>query len=152
MLLTSAIPDLTVQSNPVSIPPGEALAIFDTGLTTIIGPMDVIQSLYEQIPGSQPLGNGTWGFRLYFFSSVCRFVDWICSTACDVEVNTTISFGSKFWSISSADFNVGPADNSTGLCFGAFLGVGGSNSDPTLASWIIGVAFMVSKDLLSISD
>jgi len=55
---------LTVQGKSIDIA-GMSSAIIDTGTTNIAGPATVIESIYAQIPGSQP-GTGEWqGYYTY---------------------------------------------------------------------------------------
>ncbi|KAJ8585200.1 acid protease [Rhizopogon salebrosus TDB-379] len=112
---------LTVQGNSINIA-GMSTAIIDTGTTNIAGPASAVESIYAQIPGSQP-GTGQWaGYYLY-----------PCSTTVNVEFN----FGGISWSMSPADFT--HTQISSSQCIGAFftstIGQGGP-------SWIIGDAFL----------
>ena len=55
---------LTVQGQSINIA-GMSSAAIDTGTTDIAGPGTVVESIYAQIPGSQP-GTGQWeGYYLY---------------------------------------------------------------------------------------
>jgi cathepsin D len=55
---------LTVQGKSINIA-GMSGAVIDTGTTNIAGPAAAVQSIYAQIPGSQP-GTGAWqGYYTY---------------------------------------------------------------------------------------
>ena len=56
--------------------------------------------------------------------------------ACDTDVNVTLSFGGRSWSISSADFAM--TTTSGNSCIGAFFVLGS-----TTPAWIIGDTFLV---------
>jgi len=63
-------------------------------------------------------------------------------TACSTNVNISLSFGGKSWSINPDDFKVTTTRN--GNCLGAifeFSGTGSSNSN-TAVAWIIGDTFL----------
>jgi cathepsin D len=66
------------------------------------------------------------------------------TTACNSQLNVTISFGSKTWPISNADMNLGPISNNPGQCLGGVFdidaGMLGTRSGP---GWIIGDTFLV---------
>jgi hypothetical protein len=118
-------------------------AIIDTGTTNIAGPASAVESIYAQIPGSQP-GSGQWaGYYLYrkhpsepTYDSLADYRELACSTTVNVEFN----FGGISWSMSPADFT--HTQISSSQCIGAFftstIGQGGP-------SWIIGDAFLVSS-------
>ncbi|KAG1780797.1 aspartic peptidase domain-containing protein [Suillus placidus] len=114
---------LTVQGSSVTIPSGSSsYSAIDTGTTLVGGPSSVIQSIFAQIPGSQP-GTGNWqGYWTY-----------PCSTA----VNIAISFGGPSWPISPADFLLTKISSSQ--CVGAFFELNTGGSAP---NWIVGDTFL----------
>ena len=59
--------------------------------------------------------------------------------ACDTTVTVSISFGSKVWTISPADFRIATLSNKQ--CLGAFFALTTGSSAPP---WIIGDTFLVS--------
>jgi len=130
------LPLQTVQVNGKSatIPTGNsALAAIDTGTTLVAGPTAAVQSIFAQIPNSQPLTGQMNGFFAY-----------PCSTQVTVELN----FGSKSWPISNADFNLGAIDNTGQMCVGGVFdldaGTNGAAGDPSSGSpaWVIGDTFL----------
>ncbi|KAG2110606.1 aspartic peptidase domain-containing protein [Suillus discolor] len=114
---------LTVQGSSISIPSGSSsYSAIDTGTTLIGGPSSVIQSIFAQIPGSQP-GTGNWqGYYTY---------------PCTTAVNVAISFGGPSWPISPADFQLTKISSSQ--CVGAFFEL---NTGGTAPNWIVGDTFL----------
>ncbi|OJA21662.1 hypothetical protein AZE42_09551 [Rhizopogon vesiculosus] len=115
---------LTVQGNTITPSSAESFSAIDTGTTLVGGPPDVIQSIYQQIPGSAP-GSGDWqGYWTY---------------PCNTQVNVAISFGGPSWPIAPADFLLTSLSQSQ--CIGAFFELSTGGSAP---SWIVGDTFLVS--------
>ncbi|KAG1899473.1 aspartic peptidase domain-containing protein [Suillus fuscotomentosus] len=114
---------LTVQGSSISIPSGSSsYSAIDTGTTLVGGPSSVIQSIFAQIPGSQP-GTGNWqGYYTY---------------PCTTAVNVAISFGGPSWPISPADFQLTKISSSQ--CVGAFFEL---NTGGTAPNWIVGDTFL----------
>ncbi|KAG1815420.1 aspartic peptidase domain-containing protein [Suillus variegatus] len=114
---------LTVQGSSISIPSGSSsYSAIDTGTTLVGGPSSVIQSIFAQIPGSQP-GTGNWqGYYTY---------------PCTTAVNVSISFGGPSWPISPADFQLTKISSSQ--CVGAFFEL---NTGGTAPNWIVGDTFL----------
>ncbi|KAF9219784.1 acid protease [Gyrodon lividus] len=113
---------LTVQGTSISLA-SSSLAAIDTGTTNIAGPLDAVEAIYAQIPGSQP-ATGSWQGYYQF--------------PCSTQVDVTFSFGGTTWSMSAADFAF--AQISSSECVGAFFEAStGGGSTP---SWIIGDAFL----------
>jgi len=130
------LPLQTVQVNGKSatIPTGNsALAAIDTGTTLVAGPTSAVQSIFAQIPNSQPLTGQMDGFFAY-----------PCSTQVTVELN----FGSQSWPISNADFNLGAVDNSGQMCVGGIFdldaGTNGAAGSPSSGNpaWVVGDTFL----------
>ncbi|KAH7910536.1 aspartic peptidase domain-containing protein [Hygrophoropsis aurantiaca] len=84
---------LTVQGKSISVPTGNA--IIDTGSPYLAAPTEVVQSLYAEISGSQPLTGSNAGFYAY---------------PCSTDVQVTISFGGTAWAINPKDMNLGTID------------------------------------------
>ncbi|KAG1786038.1 aspartic peptidase domain-containing protein [Suillus plorans] len=114
---------LTVQGSSISIPSGSSsYSAIDTGTTLVGGPSSVIQSIFAQIPGSQP-GTGNWqGYYTY---------------PCTTAVNVAISFGGPSWPIAPADFQLTKLSSSQ--CVGAFFEL---NTGGTAPNWIVGDTFL----------
>ncbi|KAF8998527.1 aspartic peptidase domain-containing protein [Cyathus striatus] len=112
---------INVQGNTIELPQNESShAAIDTGTTLIGGPSAMVSQIFQQIPGSQAGGGSFSGFYLF-----------PCNTTVDVSLN----FGSKSWSISPADFNIGTY--CCDLCVGAFFDVDSGQSS-RMPSWIVG--------------
>ncbi|KAK7466332.1 hypothetical protein VKT23_005058 [Stygiomarasmius scandens] len=115
------ISSLTSQGSSISFSSNQYAAI-DTGTTLVGGPADVISEIYAQIDGSSP---GTGSYEGYY------------TYPCDTEVNVSMAFGGRSWSVSNADFQV--AQLSRSLCLGAFFDIDTGTSSP---SWIVGDTFL----------
>lgn len=115
---------LTVQGNSIALTSG-SLAAIDTGTTNIAGPLDAVEAIYAQIPGSQPATAS--GFQGYY------------QFPCSTQVNVAFSFGGTTWSMSPADFTF--AQISSSECIGAFFEASTVAGSAT-PSWIIGDAFL----------
>jgi len=98
-------------------------AAIDTGTSLIGGPPSLMASLYAQIPGATL---GTGALSAYYL--------YPCST--DVQVSMT--FGTKTWSIRSVDFSL-PVQGDT--CAGAFFGLS-INGGNTGLQWVVGDTFL----------
>ncbi|TFK47449.1 acid protease [Heliocybe sulcata] len=123
---TLPLSSLNVQGQSVSLPTSgqDMYAAIDTGTTLIGGPSDVVQSIYANIEGAQA-GTGSWeGYWLY---------------PCSTQVQSSLAFGGQSWSISPADFEHTPIDNTGETCVGAFFEVSTGSSTP---GWIVGDAFL----------
>ncbi|KAJ8594783.1 acid protease [Rhizopogon salebrosus TDB-379] len=113
---------LTVQGNSITTSSSTSLSAIDTGTTLVGGPSSVIQSIYQQIPGSAP-GSGNWqGYWTY---------------PCSTQVNMAISFGGPSWPVAPADFRL--TSLSSSQCIGAFFELSTGGSAP---SWIVGDTFL----------
>jgi len=111
---------LTVQGNSITLPSGkDSYAAIDTGTTLIGGPQDTIAAIYASIPGSEPASGDYEGYYSY---------------PCDTNVNVTMSFGGRSWSVSSADFVMTKVSGNT--CIGGFFA---TESTP---AWIVGDTFL----------
>ncbi|KAL5523428.1 hypothetical protein ACEPAG_7601 [Sanghuangporus baumii] len=124
--------DVTVQGNSVSIPTGNAgLAAIDTGTTLVAGPSTAVQSIFNEIQGSEALTGQLQGFFAF---------------PCDTTVTVTLNFGSRTWEISDADFNLGAIDTQGQQCLGGIFDLdAGSSIDPSNSStpaWVIGDTFL----------
>lgn len=135
-------PELTVHGSSVSLPSGSAsFAAIDTGTTLVGGPSSVIQSLYAQIPGSQP-GTGNWQnyftYRTYIAVEPITYLLDDADTACNTQVNVAMSFGGSLWPISPADFQL--TQIGSNQCVGGFFAIDTGGSAP---NWIVGDTFLV---------
>ncbi|KAF8265090.1 acid protease [Lactarius quietus] len=93
-------------------------AIIDTGTTQIIGDTQSIQAIYDQIPGSQHAGSGTW------------------TIPCDFNTPVSITFSGKAFQIGASTFNLGPESSDSNTC------VGGFGASDGLGFWIVGDVFL----------
>lgn len=77
---------------------------------------------------------------IYIVSTLAVLLSTLLSTslACDTDVNVTMSFGGKSWSISNDDFQLTQISQSE--CVGAFFELTTGNSAP---AWIVGDTFLV---------
>jgi len=117
---TLPLTTLTVQGNSITLPSGkDSYAAIDTGTTLIGGPQDTIAAIYASIPGSEPASGDYEGYYSY---------------PCDTNVNVTMSFGGRSWSVSSADFVMTKVSGNT--CIGGFFA---TESTP---AWIVGDTFL----------
>jgi len=64
--LRASISGVTVNNKAVTLPSG-GVAAFDTGTTLLGGPSAAVSAIYAQIPNSQPLSGGRYGFRMSLF-------------------------------------------------------------------------------------
>lgn len=134
----------------MSLPSGSgAYAAIDTGTTLIGGPAQYVAAIFAQIPGSQA---GTGNFESYYTYRACLHLSGAARleltsayffsathTACDTDVNVTLSFGgTRSWTISSADFQLTRLTRTT--CLGAFFELSTGSSAP---AWIVGDTFLV---------
>ncbi|KIJ65104.1 hypothetical protein HYDPIDRAFT_27827 [Hydnomerulius pinastri MD-312] len=116
----------TVTVQGASIPlTSSSIAAIDTGTTNIAGPVDAVQAIYAQIPGSQP-ATGSWTGYYQF--------------PCSTQVSVSFSFGGTTWSMSPADFAYAPLSSSQ--CIGAFFETSSGTGNSATPSWIIGDAFL----------
>lgn len=124
---------LTVQGQNISLTVGAPNAAIDTGTTLVGGPPNVIQSMFAQIPGSQP-GTGSW----------TNYYTYPCST----KVNVTMTFGGRTWPISPADFQL--TQLSSSQCVGAFFSLNGTTGfgDSGNPTWVVGDTFL--KNVFSV--
>ncbi|KAG9309476.1 aspartic peptidase domain-containing protein [Chiua virens] len=120
---TLPLTQLTVNGNNVSLPSGdESRAAIDTGTTLVVGPHDVLQDLYAQIPGSHPGSGDFEDFWIY---------------PCDTQVKAELTFGGRSWPIDPVDFQ--HMDLGSNACVGAFFGMHINGNVPR---WIIGDTFL----------
>ncbi|PPQ73068.1 hypothetical protein CVT24_001613 [Panaeolus cyanescens] len=118
-----ALQSVTVQGNTITFQnDSSSYAAIDTGTTLVGGPSDAIAKIFAQIPGSQP---GSGDFQNYY------------TYPCNTNVNVSMNFGSKDWSISPADFQLIQLSRET--CLGAFFSLTTGSSAP---SWIVGDTFL----------
>ena len=54
--------------------------IIDTGTTQVVGDTQSVQALYDQIPGSQYVGSGTWT-SMFMSLLIDRSADWHLSSS-----------------------------------------------------------------------
>jgi len=119
---------LTVGSTSITLPSGSAsYAAIDTGTTLIGGPAAQVAALYAQIPGSAA-STEQEGYFTY---------------PCSTNVNISLSFGGKTWSIDPDDFKL--TTTRDGNCLGAifeFSGTSTTGSGNSALAWIIGDTFL----------
>jgi len=121
--------------NAIALTGSNQNAVIDTGTTLIGGPPSVLEELYAQIPGA---ARGTT------FDS--DLVDYYV-IPCDSNVEVSLTFGGKSYTMQANDLIGGTVSNS--LCLGAFFIVdisSGSQPIPGASSqvpaWIVGSAFL----------
>ncbi|KAN0138185.1 eukaryotic aspartyl protease [Lactarius tabidus] len=95
-----------------------ASAIIDTGSSLVVGDTQSVQAVYNQIPGSKDVGDGTW------------------TIPCDFNTPISITFSGKEFQISPSTFNLGPDSSGSSTCIGGF----GASDD--LGFWIVGDVFL----------
>lgn len=59
---------------------------------------------------------------------------------CSTNINATLQYGGLAYSISNADFNLGPFTSDQSMCTGAFFEMDLPSSSPI--SWIVGASFL----------
>ncbi|KAN0138186.1 eukaryotic aspartyl protease [Lactarius tabidus] len=97
---------------------GSSGAIIDTGTTQVVGDTQSVQAVYNQIPGSKDVGDGTW------------------TIPCDFDIPVSIAFAGKAFQISPSTFNLGPESSGSSTC------VGGFGASDGLGFWIVGDVFL----------
>lgn len=121
----------------------------DTGTTLIGGPADEVKMFYANIPGALPASGSYQGYYSY---------------PCNSSVSLTFKFGTRNYSMSSQDFNLGPFPSSAttsnssssttnsisnpSMCLGAVFELTLAGASKDLISWVIGDSFL--KNVLSI--
>jgi len=120
----------TVGGTAVKITSGDsALSAIDTGTTLLGGPSADVAAIWATVPGSAPsqVNQGFWTFP------------------CENEVNVSLSFGGKFWPISSIDMNTGPETPGSSNCAGAIFDLSlGTNIESGTGNpnWVVGDTFL----------
>ncbi|EGG08706.1 putative aspartic peptidase A1 [Melampsora larici-populina 98AG31] len=123
----------------------------DTGTTLIGGPADEVAGFYKQIPGALPATGSYQGYYSY---------------PCNSSVNLNFKFGTRNYSMTSQDFNLGPfpgnptttttntssssSSSSSGggsagnpsMCLGAVFELTLAGASKDLISWVIGDSFL----------
>jgi hypothetical protein len=110
-----------------------------------------VQAFYQAIPGARALD--LTGYEGYYevrcvrgLSTIARIVELIehhmlySQYPCSTEVNMKMIFGSVSYSISEADFNLGPFTSDSTYCTGAVFAQDLSAASPI--SWIVGATFL----------
>ncbi|KAM0793276.1 hypothetical protein ACM66B_000737 [Microbotryomycetes sp. NB124-2] len=113
---------ITVEGNSTGIT-ADAVVI-DTATTLIGGPAAAVQAIYANIPEAEPYTlQGESGYY---------------SMPCSSQVDVSLQFGGKSYSIPSDSFNAGAIDTAGQNCLGAVFVLPDSSSMP----WVIGEAFL----------
>ncbi|KAH9811416.1 putative aspartic peptidase A1 [Melampsora americana] len=122
----------------------------DTGTTLIGGPAEEVKSFYSNIPGSLPASGSYQGYY---------------SFPCNSTVSLNFKFGTRNYSMSSQDFNLGPfpssgtsdhensssstsnsnpinSINDPSMCLGAVFELTLAGASKDLISWVIGDSFL----------
>jgi cathepsin D len=79
----------------------------------------------------------------------------LVNIACSTQVKVSFSFGGKSWDISTADMNLGAADNAGQLCLGGIFDLNaGSNIEAGSGnpSWVMGDVFLVRPVVTSLCN
>ncbi|CAH7682678.1 aspartic peptidase A1, partial [Phakopsora pachyrhizi] len=100
-------------------------AIIDTGTSLIGAPTKITDSIYSHIPGAVP-GNNT--YEGYYF------------LPCDSQVDFSIAFGGKSYSLAHQDFIIDQASWNENLCRGVIFATSATNDDSD--TWVIGDSFL----------
>jgi len=116
------IPLTGIAVNGANVLSGSVNAAIDTGTTLVGGPASDIQSIFNQIPNSQPGTGDLNGYYLY---------------PCSTSVSISMTFSSRSWTIDPADFLL--MRSTSTMCVGAFFALNLSGSAP---SWIVGDTFL----------
>jgi len=130
------------------------IAAIDTGTPVIGGPSSVVQAIYAQIPGAQPLPGrpGLFGFRMFIFLLAKTLFDIsFCITACDSKIEISLCFGGRSWPICPKDINLGPISPGSSTCAGAIFDLNagwGIQEGGSTPSWVVGATFL--KNVYSI--
>ncbi|KAJ3576769.1 hypothetical protein NP233_g228 [Leucocoprinus birnbaumii] len=99
--------NVTVQGESISISTSSAaLASIDTGATLIGGPTAAVRAIWNAVPHAQDFGAQMPGFWAF---------------PCNTNVQVSLSFGGKAWSIDPDDMNLGPVDETGQLCLGGIF-------------------------------
>ncbi|KAJ6588478.1 aspartic peptidase domain-containing protein [Mycena capillaripes] len=114
---------VTVYGTSVGVNSGTALSAFDTATTVIAGPAADVQAIWAAVPGASvnPNQAGTYQFP------------------CSTNVNITVSFGGKTWTIDPVDVNFGPVSSGSSQCTGSIIEFAGSGTQPR---WVFGTPFL----------
>lgn len=115
------------------------VAAIDTGTTLIIAPPSLASEIYGQIPNAQPISSGS---SLGSSSSSGQY-----AIPCDSNVEVTMTFGGKAYSINTADMKNGAVDSRGEYCLGGILGASLGASAP---AFIVGDVFL--KNVFSVYD
>ncbi|KAK4058007.1 hypothetical protein OIO90_000746 [Microbotryomycetes sp. JL221] len=113
---------ITVEGNSTGIT-ADAVVV-DTATTLIGGPEAAVAAIYANIPEAQPYT--LQGESGYF------------SMPCSSQVDVSLQFGGKSYSIPADSFNAGAIDSAGQNCLGAVFVLPQSSSMP----WVIGEAFL----------
>ncbi|WVQ72148.1 hypothetical protein IAR50_001693 [Cryptococcus sp. DSM 104548] len=121
------IEDLIINGSPVNISVPQPQAAIDTGTTLIGAPPSAVQSVFAQIPGSEPLdpsiaGTGYWQYP------------------CNTTVSVIFQFGGQEYVMSNQDMNLGSHTSDSSMCTGAFFEQQMSLQSPI--QWIVGASFL----------
>ncbi|KAF8201354.1 aspartic peptidase domain-containing protein [Mycena galopus ATCC 62051] len=123
---------VTVQGTSVTIATGDsALTAIDTGTTAIGGPTDGVAAIWAAVPQASAVKEqGGEGFFQF---------------PCSTQVNVTLSFGGQAWPINPEDMNLGPVEEGSSFCVGAFFDISlgsSSTATETAPSWVVGDTFL----------
>ncbi|KAJ6592644.1 aspartic peptidase domain-containing protein [Mycena capillaripes] len=120
---------VTVQGKSVGLS-NHRLAVFDTSSLFIFAPATDMDAIWAAVPGST-------------YNHLAGFYQYPCTT----DMNLTMSFGGRAWSINSKDLNLGPVSPGSQQCYGALTTNGGDNRYhyplPDV-DWVIGVPFFTN--------
>ncbi|KAJ7071633.1 aspartic peptidase domain-containing protein [Mycena amicta] len=124
---TLGVSALTVQGSSISITPSTNVARIDIYAAFGIGaPAPEVAAFWAKVPGA----------------SQTEFNPAYYEYPCSTQLNVSIAFGGKSWSISSADLNAGNSTtfpiNGVDLCTGAFYAYDGTSG----VNWAIGSSFL----------
>ncbi|KAF8593697.1 acid protease [Ceratobasidium sp. AG-I] len=125
--LTSKTYWLTTGSSSVGSTLGYSGAmIIDSGTTIIVGPTSTVATWWSKVPNYAACSTSVCGTTGYY--------TYLCASPPTVS----FTFNGKSFTIPSADFNLGTADNAGTRCVGAIVGTSGVPDN----AWIVGDTLM----------
>ncbi|KAF7783279.1 hypothetical protein Agabi119p4_2655 [Agaricus bisporus var. burnettii] len=127
---TLDLKEVSVQDQNIELTESGSLSAIDTGTSLIGGLSADVARIWNAVPGALEVGLQAPGFYVY---------------PCDTELQVSLSFGGKSWTIDPEDMNLGAADLAGELCLGGIFDLtAGSNVGPGAGNpgWVIGDVFL----------
>lgn len=123
---------LSVNGNNIDLD-GETVVAVDTGTTHIGGPANVVEAVYDQIPGSTPASKQYYNFEYSYL------------IPCEQQFQVDFAFGGRNFTLTNEQLNLGPADDDDKMCVSALYVFLGDGYTPR---WLLGDTFL--KTVLSV--